>query len=132
MNVRAASTVAMIALVAGALPALAHHATQAQYDKDNVKTITGVMSKIQWVNPHVHWYLDVKDESGKVTTWEIGGAAPAAFKANGVTGRNLFKVGETYTATIGLARDGSPAGYSLTWVFPDGTKMDFWQEYGGK
>ncbi len=132
MRSRVVSIVAMVAFIAAVVPALAHHATQAQYDKENVKTITGTMSKIQWVNPHVHWYLDVKDDKGNVTTWEIGGAAPVAFKTNGVTARGLFKVGDTYTATIGLARDGSPAGYSLTWVFPDGTKMDFWEQYGGK
>ena len=130
MGLRRVGMAMVLAMMMAASQAGAHHATQAEYDKEKVKTITGVMSRIQWVNPHVRWYLDVTDDKGAVTTWVIGGAAPGAFKANGVTGRNLFKIGEKYTATIALARDGSPAGYSLTWTFPDGTKMDFWQKYG--
>ena len=112
-----------------AMPALAHHATQAEFDKDNQKTLTGVMTKISWINPHVSWLLDVKDAQGKVTTWRIAGAGPAAFRANGVSARGIFKTGETYTAIVALARDGSTTGYIMTWVMPDGTKMDFWHQY---
>ena len=132
MSNRFAAALVGVSMLLGAIPGLAHHATQAEYDKDKQKTVTGMISKVQWINPHVRWYLDVKDGSGKVTTWMISGAGPAAFRANGVTGRGVFKVGETYTATIALARDGSDAGYIMTWVMPDGTKMDFWHQYGDK
>jgi hypothetical protein len=132
MPYRFAGALVSIGLLLGIVPALAHHATQAEYDKDKPKTITGMMSKIQWINPHVRWYIDVKDESGNVKTWRISGAGPGAFRANGVTGRGVFKVGSEYTATIALARDGSDAGYIMTWVMPDGTKMDFWHQYGDK
>ena len=132
MRNRFAAPLAGIAILMGAISLPAHHATQSEYDKDNQKTITGTMSKVLWVNPHVRWSLDVKDDAGKVTTWMISGAGPNAFRANGVTGRGIFKVGDTYTATIARARDGSQAGYIMTWTMPDGTKMDFWHQYGDK
>jgi hypothetical protein len=132
MRYRFAGVLVGIGFLFATVPALAHHATQAEYDKDKPKTLTGVISKIQWINPHVRWYMDVKDETGGLKTWRISGAGPGAFRANGITSRGVFKVGDTYTATIALARDGSDAGYAMTWVMPDGTKMDFWHQYGDK
>ena len=54
----------------------AHHAAQAQFDKDSTQEITGVMKRVQWVNPHVRWYIDVDNEDGTVTTWQIDGFWP--------------------------------------------------------
>ncbi len=110
-------------------PVSAHHAVQAQFDQNNVTTITGVMTRVMWINPHVRWFMDVKDESGSVTTWNISGAGPRGFRRNGISGRDVFKSGETYTATIALARDGSNFGYIIAFVLPDGRKMDLWHQY---
>ncbi len=54
----------------------AHHAVQAAFDQDDHATLTGVLTKVLWINPHVRWFLDVKDDSGKVTTWTISGCRP--------------------------------------------------------
>ncbi len=110
-------------------PVSAHHAVQGQFDQNNVTTITGVMTRVMWINPHVRWFMDVKDESGSITTWNISGAGPRGFRRNGISGRDVFKSGETYTATIALARDGSNFGYIIAFVLPDGRKMDLWHQY---
>lgn len=119
----------LVSLACGAGTALAHHAVQAQFDQDKVATITGVMTRVMWINPHVRWFMDVTDASGAVTSWNISGAAPTAFRGLGINGRDVFKTGETYTATIALARDGSNFGYVLTFVLPDGRELDLWQQY---
>jgi hypothetical protein len=115
-------------LSASARPA-AHHAVQAAFDQDDHATLTGVLTKVLWINPHVRWFLDVKDETGKVTTWTISGAGPGGFRDIGISGRDVFKTGETYTAIVAKARDGSPNGYILTFVLADGRKIDLWHQY---
>ena len=110
---------------------LAHHASQAEFDKNSPKNISGVLTRVQWTNPHVRWYLDIKNEkTGEVETWMLQGSGPGAYKANGVSAAGVFPIGKTYTAMIAPARDGSNGGYVMTWTLPDGTKMDFWHDYG--
>jgi len=119
------------ALVAVALPVLAHHASQAEFDKNTPKTIKGVMTRVQWTNPHVRWYIDVKnDKTGEVENWMLQGSGPGAYKANGISATGVFPIGKEYTVLIAPARDGSNGGYVMTWTLPDGTKMDFWHDYG--
>ena len=107
----------------------AHHAVQAQFDQNNLTTITGVMTRVMWINPHVRWFMDVEDENGEIATWNISGAGPGAFRRVGVSGRDVFKTGETYTAKIALARDGSDFGYIVSFVMPDGRELDLWAQY---
>ena len=124
-------TIVAVATIAAAIPALAHHASQAEFDKNTPKTISGVLTRVQWTNPHVRWYIDIKNEkTGEVETWMLQGSGPGAYKANGISAAGVFPIGKTYTAMIAPARDGSNGGYVMTWTLPDGTKMDFWHDYG--
>jgi hypothetical protein len=124
------SLFAMAILALGSTaPVSAHHAVQAQFDQDNLKTLTGVLTRVMWINPHVRWLMDVEDEQGNVTSWNISGAAPTAFRRSGISARDVFKTGETYSATVALARDGSNFGYIVSFVMPDGREMDLWQQY---
>ncbi len=117
-------------LLSLAAPAFAHHAVQAEFDQDKKATITGVLTKVLWINPYVRWVMDVKDpKTGKVATWDISGGGPGGFRQIGITGRDVFKVGETYTAIIALARDGSNFGHVFAFILPDGRKLDMWQNY---
>ena len=119
------------AMIAAAIPALAHHASQAEFDKNSPKTISGVLTRVQWTNPHVRWYIDIKNaKTGEVETWMLQGSGPGAYKANGISAAGVFPIGKEYTAMIAPARDGSNGGYVMTWTLPDGTKMDFWHDYG--
>ena len=79
-------SVVSAAMLAVALPVLAHHASQAEFDKNSPKTVSGVLTRVQWTNPHVRWYLDIKNEkTGEVETWMLQGSGPGAYKANGVS-----------------------------------------------
>jgi hypothetical protein len=105
---------AIVALLSLAVPAFAHHAVQAEFDQNKKATIKGVLTKVLWINPHVRWVMDVKDpKTGKVVTWDISGGGPAGFREIGITGKDVFKIGETYTAIIALAKDGSNWACSL-------------------
>ena len=98
-------TVIVAALIAVAAPVLAHHASQAEFDKNSPKTISGVLTRVQWTNPHVRWYIDVKNEkTGEVETWMLQGSGPGAYKANGVSATGVFPIGKTYSAMIAPAR----------------------------
>ena len=113
-----------------AVPALGHHAIQAQFDQNKRKTIKGKLTRVLWVNPHVRWEMEVADEkTGKVEKWDISGGGPGGFRAIGITSRDVFKVGETYTAVVALARDGSNFGHVFSFVMPDGKRIDMWQQF---
>src|SRR5258706_2266453 len=107
------------AMFAVALPVLAHHASQAEFDKNSPKTVVGVLTRVQWTNPHVRWYLDIKNQkTGEVEAWMLQGSGPGAYKANGVSAAGVFPIGKTYTAMIAPARDGSNGGYVITSALP--------------
>ena len=123
------TSIAALVLSLFLAPVSAHHAVQAQFDQDNLTTLNGVVTRVMWINPHVRWFMDVTDEDGNVTSWNISGAAPGAFRGLGINGRDVFKTGEKYTATVALARDGSNFGYVVNFVLPDGRQLDLWQQY---
>jgi hypothetical protein len=127
---RLCALVTFIAALAAGSPSFAHHATQAEFDQNNVKTIVGVMTRVMWVNPHVNWHLDVKNADGTVTDWTIVAAAPGQFRSIGLSGRDFFKIGETYTASIALARNGSSRGHIMSFITPDGKTLQIWSGNG--
>ena len=111
--------VAVAGLVAFATPARAHHAMQAEFDQNNVVVIAGVLKKVNWVNPHVNFLLDVTEPDGKVVTWTLVHAGPNQMRAAGLSDRDFFQIGGKYTASLALARNGSPRGYVFTIKTPD-------------
>ena len=117
----------VLTILALGAPASGHHATQAEFDQNNIVVIEGVMTKVLWVNPHVNWIMDVKDaKTGEVTTWTIVGAGPGGFRAAGLSARGFFKVGDRYKASIALARNGSARGHIMTFETPDGKVLKIW------
>ena len=121
-NVRTKICLALAAVVAlaSALPLVAHHAVSAEFDSSKVVTLKGVVSKVDWVNPHIFIYLDVKDESGKVTTWRLQSVPPMFFKGSGLTKEKLLD-GSEATVTAYPAKDGTEAfGFVLKLAYPDG------------
>jgi len=87
-------------------PALAHHSFAAQYDRDKPKTITGTVTKMEWQNPHIYFYVSVKDDSGKETLWAVEGMAPNGLYREGWK-KDSIAIGEVVTIDGWLARDGS-------------------------
>ena len=114
-----AAVLAVVALAGTAAPVVAHHAMQAEFDQNNVVVITGTLKKINWVNPHVNFLLDVKEPDGSVTTWTLVHAGPNQMRAAGLSGRDFWQMGKEYTASLALARNGSPRGYVFTIKTPD-------------
>jgi len=101
-----------LAVLLAAVPA-AHHSFDAEFDRDKTIDITGVVTKVDWVNPHAFVYVDSRDEQGEVTRYKIEMGPPYALVRGGWT-RNTLKVGDTVTVKgAALAKDGSPAAGSL-------------------
>ena len=73
-------------MLLSAAPVMAHHAFSAEFDAKKPVTIRGFVTKVEWTNPHVWVYLDVKDEAGKVTTWAFESISPNALARQGWTG----------------------------------------------
>src|SRR5438876_10551105 len=80
-------------LLLSAVAVYAHHALQAEYDATKPVKVTGVVKKVEWTNPHIWFYVDVKDDSGKSTTWGCSGGPPGKLMRRGMT-RSVLKPGD--------------------------------------
>lgn len=127
MGARSCAALTVFGFLLVAVPAVAHHAFQAQFDEKNQFELTGVLAKVEWINPHTYFHLDVKDANGKVTRWALESFGPAGLRRAGLSNKGLFKVGDTYTVKVCGAKDGSA---NLAWVinfkFPDGRLVAIW------
>jgi len=122
MVAKASQLVASLGLLVAALPAFAHHSFQAEYDADKPVTLKGTVTKVEWTNPHARFYVDVKDESGKVTNWNLELASPNGLMRQGWT-RHSLKVGDVVTVTGAMAKDGSNMANARTVTLADGRKV---------
>lgn len=112
---------AVAAALACALPLLAHHSFAAEFDAGKTVTLRGVVSKVEWINPHIFIHLDVKDESGKITTWELQSLPPLFFRGSGLTKDVLLSNKQEVTVTANPAKDGTHAyGFMTKLSYPDG------------
>jgi hypothetical protein len=111
-----------IALIAGSAPALAHHSFAAEYDANRKVELAGVVTKVEWMNPHARFYLDVKDASGKVINWELELRSPNVLRVEGWS-RSSMKPGDRVTVEGYPARDGSRLASAQGVRFADGRKV---------
>jgi hypothetical protein len=109
-------------ILCAAVPLLAHHSVAGEYDVNKPVTIKGTVSKVEWTNPHSRLYVDVKDASGKVTTWNFELAARSALTRQGWTGKSV-KIGDMVTVEGDLARSGVTGAHARTVVLADGTRV---------
>ena len=100
-----AVTSALLAVCA-AVPLIAHHSFAAQYDRSKPKTLTGPVTKLEWINPHARFFVDEKEADGKVINWEVELGPPAMLMRNGWTRTSLI-VGQQVSVNGSLAKDGS-------------------------
>ena len=111
--------VGLILALAGR-PLVAHHSEAAEFDATKPVKVKGTISKVEWLNPHVWFYVDVKDDSGKITTWGFSNAPPGALMRRGIT-KDALKIGAEVTVEGVRAKDGSNNASGRRVIYADGT-----------
>jgi|SRR5689334_3585447 len=122
MKLKAIAVAALLCLAGAAVPVFAHHSFAAEYDANKPITITGTVTKMEWMNPHARFYVDVKEASGKVTNWNFElGAIPVLLKQG--WRKDSLKVGDQVTVDGSRAKDGSNTANARSVKLPDGRRV---------
>ena len=121
MTIRRKNKLAALALIAAA-PLLAHHSFSLEFDATKQLTFHGVVTKVEWMSPHIYFYLDVKEASGKVVNWVFESAGPNALARRGWN-RNTLKIGDRITVVGYRAKDDVHVAAAREVVLADGRKM---------
>jgi hypothetical protein len=111
------------AVLIAAAPAFAHHSFAAEYDGEKPITLKGVVTKVEWENPHMHFYLNVTDDKGKVEEWKFEGFPPNMLVRQGWRRDVTLKQGDTVTVFAWKARNGANLAHSREITLADGKKI---------
>ena len=111
-----------LGLLCAVMPAPAHHAFIAEFDANKRVKVSGTVTKLEWTNPHAWLYVDVKDESGKVTNWAFEMGSPNSLIRQGWR-RTALKEGDQVAIEGYAAKDGSNNANARSVTLPDGTKV---------
>jgi hypothetical protein len=122
MKINAFALTAVLGLTLAAIPVVGHHSFAAQFDRNKPATLTGPVTKIEWINPHARFFMDAKDANGKLVNWEIELTSTAGLLRRGWT-RNSLKIGETVSVSGSLAKDGSNVANATTVTLSDGKRV---------
>jgi hypothetical protein len=107
-----------LVITASVIPVAAHHSIPQTFDISKEITIQGVVTKIEWTNPHTRVWVEARNDDGTVSNWELELAPPNALKRN--RGLDFIKPGDQVTVVLWRAKDGSMLANALDIVFPDG------------
>jgi Family of unknown function (DUF6152) len=118
---RRASILLFVLLIAAA-PLNAHHGRGATYDMKKKITLKGTVARVDWRNPHVVIFMDVKDETGKVVTWGFENAGVSQLAQEGYN-RNTLKAGQEITAVVNPAANGAPTAIVVKVILADGSEI---------
>lgn len=121
MKTLIAAVLSSVCLLSAA-PSIAHHSFATQYDSEKPITLDGVVTKVEWMNPHARIYIDVKGEDGKTENWNLELASPNVLKRNGWGSKSL-QVGDHIRVEGSMARDGSKMANAKTVTLPNGERV---------
>ena len=122
MTRRTTLLAASLLLLAGQLPLLAHHSFSAEFDAAKPIKIRGVVTKVEWSNPHTHFYVDARTENGEPINWELELGSPNMLHREGWS-RDSLKPGDHVTVDAFLAKDGSKLANVRDIRMPDGRRV---------
>jgi hypothetical protein len=106
MKVRSSILLSSFCLILAVMPALAHHAFSAEYDAEKPVKLSGTVTKVEWENPHAWFYIDVKDNAGKLENWGFEMGSPNLLTRAG-WGRNTLKIGDVVSVEASRAKSGA-------------------------
>ena len=109
MRLRAFAILGVAGVLLAAAPLLAHHSFAAEYDAKKPIELKGVITKVDWMNPHVYFYIDVKDDSGKIANWAFEMGPPRLLERGGWK-KSTMKEGDEVVVSGTLAKDGGKHG----------------------
>ena len=122
MTARPLRLAAGLALAMSTAPLWAHHALVAVFDPSKQRDFQGTVSKVEWLNPHAHFFLDVVQPNGKTARWEFELGSPNALMQHGWS-RYTLKKGDMISVTGDLARDGSNLAHARSVTFAGGSRI---------
>jgi hypothetical protein len=122
MNRKGIGLAVAFAVTVAATPAMAHHSFAAEFDANRPVKLKGTVTKIEWMNPHAYFYIEVKDESGKVTHWGLEMGSPNGLMRQGWT-RNSMKIGDEIVVEGSQAKDGSDIANARSVVLGSGERL---------
>jgi hypothetical protein len=102
--------------------AFAHHSFAAEFDDTQPLKLTGTLTKVEWSNPHIWYYIDVKNPDGTTTSWALSGGAPGQLMRRGIT-KDLLQIGSTVIVDGFRAKDRSNNGFGRSITYPDGRNV---------
>ena len=122
MRAKSLARAACVGLLVSVAPALAHHSFAAEYDTSKPIKVTGVVTKMEWMNPHARFYVDVKEADGTVSTWNFElGAIPVLLKQG--WRKDALKPGDQVTVEGNRAKDESHTAAARVVLLPDGRRV---------
>jgi hypothetical protein len=119
---RATLGLVILGLLLAAVPVMAHHSFAAEYDSTKPIELKGIVTKVEWANPHIYYYVDVKGKDGKVINYAVEGGTPGQLYRQGWR-KDSLKVGDEVTVSGFRAKDGSNHVNGRRVTLPDGKRV---------